>query len=186
MRLATVPFLLALLVSVATSQSQDGERGSTPVVVVNNRWTPRHFRPESPNFDDALNGRGGHREPSSIPDSIWAMQKRTENQPSPSSAVDGYLYNVTVKNVGTKAVTRIGWDYTIASPDGVNMTHHYFESRIKIGPGKQKTLSKFARTPPAATVDASNQSKRMVEQVIIHYVEYEDGSLWRKGSAPES
>lgn len=185
MRLITAAFLLAFIASVATTRAQSGDQESPQVVVIDHEWAPRHFRPEPPAFDDSLNRSGVDRQPSSIPDSIRAMQNRPKDDANSSGAVDGYVYKATVKNVGAKIVRRIGWEYTIADRGGENTAHHYFDSRTKIPPGKQKTLSKFARTPPASTVDAGESSKRMVGQVIIHYVEYEDGSVWRKGSAPD-
>lgn len=175
----TVVFLLAFLAEASTGQAQNAPEESPQVVVVKNKWTARHFRPDPAAFDDSLNRSRVHREPNSIPDSIRAMQDESKSETS-SAAVDGYVYSATVKNVGPKTVTRIGWDYMTADAEGGNTTHHYFDSRMKIPPGKQKTLSKFARVPPASTVDVTRGSTKMIEQVIIHYVEYEDGSFWRR------
>jgi hypothetical protein len=96
-------------------------------------------------------------------------------------ARDGYEYRVRVRNTGAGVVTLVGWDYVFLDADGAReIARHHFESRAKIKPGKEKSLTVFTASPPTHILDASAPSRRFVERIIITRVEYEGDRVWRR------
>lgn len=178
MRMVMVPLLIVFFADIATAQTQLAPPESPNIIVIKKSWTKRRFRPGWDRFDEQLNRTPSvdQREPGVFKGSGQGTQDISLRRRS-GPVIEGYVYKATVKNTGSRTVKRFGWDYTITDSGGENTTHHQFYTRVKIAPGKKKTVSRFVRTPPSRTVDAGN---KMAEDVIINYVEYEDGSVWRK------
>lgn len=135
---------------------------SSSIVVTKKSWSQTRFRPGWDNFEDII----------SSPDKKRPRRSRR--------VIEGYTYRAWIKNNGSKTVTVIGWDYTFKNTEQDEPTHHQFFSRVTIEPGKQKDVSRFVPVPPTRTVDARNAGKEMIEEVIINYIQYEDGTVWRK------
>jgi len=94
--------------------------------------------------------------------------------------VDGYYYSATIRNEGTKPITALLWDYTIANEgDPSSLTHHQFYNRVYIKPGKHTDIYKFAVTPPTRTVSAAKTEARLIEAVVVKAVQFKDGSIWK-------
>ena len=74
----------------------------------------------------------------------------------------------------------IGWDYVFTDPGDQQTTHHQFYDRAKISAGKSKLLSRFIPAPPTRTINADGANSKLVEEVVINYIEYQDGSKWRR------
>ena len=102
------------------------------------------------------------------------------------SSTGGYQYKLTVKNSGAKIITAIGWDYTfIDAVERKEIARHRFRSEKRIKPGKQRRLTEFTTAQPvgvidARTLDAKGKHRPFTERVTINYVEYADGSVWRR------
>jgi len=144
---------------------------SPRVAVTKKSWHKTRFRPGWDSFEDMAN-------------------RNTRPAPRrPARVIEGYTYTAKIRNNAEKTITVVGWDYTFRYAENEKPTHHRFYSRVKIEPGKQKAVSRFISTPPTRTVDARAAGQKMIEEVIVYFIEYEDGSIWKRPSpetSPES
>jgi len=95
-----------------------------------------------------------------------------------------FFYRASVKNVSTKAITEIDWDYVFFdSVTGDELDRHQFTSVHNIGPGKQKELVFQLPSPPTRRISVHALDKKersgMDERVVIVRVRYADGSEWQ-------
>ena len=164
--------LIALLTlsftSTANAQTHVSPGDAPNVIVLKKTWRKSRYTPGWDRIDfptgSASSGRGDPNSPPTVGRRRWAR------------ATDGYTYEAKVKNAGPKAIRVLGWDYVFIDPIDGRSTHHQFFDQTKIGPGKKKGLTKFIKAPPTRTVRAS---VKLLEEVVINYVEYQDGSKWR-------
>lgn len=97
----------------------------------------------------------------------------------------GFMYRVTLRNDGPRAVREVDWDYVFTdSGTRQELGRHQFGSGEKIDAGKKREFSFFIPTPPTRTVsaDALNRKERegLAEEVIVVRVLYEDGTVWKR------
>ena len=95
-----------------------------------------------------------------------------------------FFYRASVKNVSTKAIKEIDWDYIfIDSGTGTELDRRQFTSVQNIGPGKQKELIFQLTTPPTRRISVHSLDKKersgIDERVVIVRVRYADGSEWQ-------
>ena len=95
-----------------------------------------------------------------------------------------FFYRASVKNVSTKAITEIDWDYVFFdSMTGDELDRRQFTSVHNIGPGKQKELVFQLPTPPTRRISVHALEKKersgLDERVVIVRVKYADGSEWQ-------
>jgi hypothetical protein len=95
-----------------------------------------------------------------------------------------FFYRASVKNVSTRAITEIDWDYVFFdSGTGTELDRRQFTSVQNIGPGKQKELVFQLPTPPTRRVSVHSLDKKersgIDERVVIVRVKYADGSEWQ-------
>lgn len=150
------------------------DANSPGVVVTEQSWRKTRFRPGWDRFqmepiNPNSNTRGGANARRRMP-----------------RVIEGYTYRAKIKNKSQKTITMVGWDYTFRNSTDEKPTHHQFFSRIKIEPGKEKEVSRFVPAPPTRTVDAKSAGQKMIEEVIINFIEYEDGSKWKKEEATKA
>jgi hypothetical protein len=165
--------VLGLVPVVATGQAPGASSDSDPpdVIVLKKRWHKSRLRPGWDRFNDP---------------SIPGDPNRTPRRGPITAETPRYTYEATIKNVGTKTITVLGWDYVFTDPDDNEETHHQFYEQSRISPGKQRVLSKTVPTPETRTVDADKADKKLIEEVIINYIRYEDGSIWRRKKDDEA
>jgi hypothetical protein len=188
---------IIMLVGVAPAQTPAAAEGSSDLQVIGKRWkdgyTYRYYVGES----------GGER-------SGWDRTRRTAGRarigrrpdfldttrtgfpfPAPGfsdmSWVKGYFYEATIKNVGTKKIKAVRWEYVFADPhDQSVVTRHRFYTKSKISPGKEKKLVEFSKTPPTHIINAKavedNPEHPYTEQLLIQQIEYADGSIWERAA----
>lgn len=93
-----------------------------------------------------------------------------------------YTYSATLKNIGTKRISSITWDYLFIDPGtGEELGRHQFTHRIKIRPGKSAQVTGTSKSPPSRVVRATQTETGLVnleEKVILKRIEYDDGSVW--------
>lgn len=97
----------------------------------------------------------------------------------------GFMYKLTLRNNGARAVREVEWDYVFTdAATGQELGRHQFAGAEKIGPGKKREFSYFIPSPPTRTVsaDALNRKERegLAEQVVVVRVLYEDGTVWQR------
>lgn len=95
-----------------------------------------------------------------------------------------FFYRASVKNVSTRAITEIDWDYVfLDSATGDELGRRQFTSVQNIGPGKQKELVFQLDTPPTRRISIHSLDKKersgIDERIVIVRVKYADGSEWQ-------
>jgi uncharacterized protein affecting Mg2+/Co2+ transport len=134
-------------------------------------------------IDDAK--RGGSPEVDRIrreskADSAILEQRREKSPPR-----YGFMYKVTVKNTGAKAIKSLDWDHVFFDPQTKAETgRHQFTGDEKIAPGKQKEFTVFASLPPSRTISVYELNKRerdtVGEAIVIVRILYADGTIWQR------
>ena len=102
--------------------------------------------------------------------------------PSPT-----YLYEAKIMNTGTKTIRALIWEYVFFDPDTqLDVGRHQYRSEINLRPGKNKTLGGRSQSPQTSIIDVTKTDKKFQhqysERVVIHRIEYADGSFWQRGS----
>jgi len=105
----------------------------------------------------------------------------------PGRAWVEYLYEVKVSNTGTKPIRAVVWEYVVSDPETRReLGNHLFLSKVEIAPGKSKKLTGLTESHPAQIVEAAKGEKQpraqYAENVVIHRVEYADGTVWERAS----
>ena len=95
-----------------------------------------------------------------------------------------FFYRASVKNVSTKPITEIDWDYVfLDAATGDELDRRQFTSVQNIGPGKQKELVFQLQTPPTRRISVYALDKKersgLDERVVIVRIKYADGSEWQ-------
>lgn len=95
-----------------------------------------------------------------------------------------FFYKASVKNVSTKAITEIDWDYIFTdTATGTELDRRQFTSVQNIGPGKQKELVFQLPTPPTRRISVHSLDMKersgIDGRVVIVRVKYVDGSEWQ-------
>jgi hypothetical protein len=89
------------------------------------------------------------------------------NTPAPNAVV--FMASVLVKNIGTKPVTAVQWEYLLFEKDATEPIKRYkVQTKKLIGPGEQAQLTKEV-TP-----------KGQEQQARITRIEYADGTSWQQ------
>jgi hypothetical protein len=112
-----------------------------------------------------------------------AIREVEEMWPSTGPRVNGYLYQITVRNNGPKKIKAVNWQYVFTdSLDQSIVTRHKFRTRENIAPGKEAKLSRFSVIAPTQVINAkavqNNSKEAYLEQVLIMRIEYTDGTVW--------
>lgn len=111
-------------------------------------------------------------------------QTSAEEHLAPGRTVDKYTYEALIKNVGSKTIEAVDWEYLFLDPNlGGELARHRFQSFHRAQPGKSLTVTGTSYAPPTRVLSASgqdNKSKPLVESVVIRCVVYSDGTAgWR-------
>ncbi|HEY1403046.1 MAG TPA: hypothetical protein VGB05_02830, partial [Pyrinomonadaceae bacterium] len=84
----------------------------------------------------------------------------------PPPARYGFMYKVSIRNTGAKAIKSLDWDHVFFDADTkAEAGRHQFTSDEKISPGKQKEFTVFAASPPSRTISVHKLQKRERETV---------------------
>lgn len=134
-------------------------------------------------IDDAK--RGGSPEVDRIKRESKADAAILEQRRQKSPPRYGFLYKVTIKNAGTKAIKSLDWDHVFFDPQTkIETGRHQFTGDEKIAPGKQREFTVFASHPPAQTISVYelNRHERATvgEAIVIMRILYADGSVWQR------
>jgi len=92
-------------------------------------------------------------------------------------------FSVVIRNVGSKTIVGVRWAYFFYPKDLTReATAFAFNTKTKIAPGKEKTLSEqgFGITEPGHRIQVPTHKTRMLfnERVAIFHLDYADGSVW--------
>lgn len=194
--------LCAVLLGATVASAQTSSPVSAPadIVVLQKNWRPivRNASldedPFSPNteFNEALRAQRAN----DIQNAIRARgsesrqpppprNKKTPDKPLPLMAT--YLYQVKIRNTGTKTVRAVEWGYIFTDPKTQQeLGRHRYTNKVKIRPAQNNELVGRTSSPPTQIVNVQNTGKetdnKLSEQVVIYRVEYEDGTVWENPS----
>jgi len=107
--------------------------------------------------------------------------KSKDSSPTPATT---YLYQVKIRNTGTKTIRSVNWVYTFVDPETqTELGRHRYSNKIKIRPDQNNVLVGRTVSPPTYVVNVKNSGKdvgkQLSEQVVISRIEYEDGTVWQ-------
>ena len=99
--------------------------------------------------------------------------------------VAGFMYEVKFKNLDTKQVQMIFWEYQFKEPmSPENISRHRYVCGVKIKPDKDKLIQIFSTLGPGNVISVKNLKRgsdnQFDESVIIDRIEFEDGSSWQR------
>jgi len=160
---------------------------------------PRNFDPAviptGGTFNDPVTRTSSNTAASVGSDAIRSASARSAADSSsgtfpatPSRLPVFYVYSMSIKNVGPKAIEGIAWDYVFVDRNlNGEVSRHQFLSYAKIPPTKTVTLRADLRTPPISVIGAptsgSSQRSHYTENAVVQCVLYEDESVWKNPHA---
>ena len=105
--------------------------------------------------------------------------------PPPPSVITTYVYKMKVKNNGPKTIKSVDWEYQFLDPNSNEvMGYRRITSNTKLSPGKTKVLERRFTRQPTLLVNADRLDKKykdqFTERLIIHRIQYTDGSVWER------
>lgn len=108
-----------------------------------------------------------------------------ESRSRKAKPVDGFTYQVKVRNASTKVIEVMFWEYQFAeSANPANVAHRQFLCGVNIKPDKEKELLAFSLSGPSNVISVESLGKQpgnlFVEKVVINRVEYADGTIWQR------
>ena len=193
------PVLMVLLLAGAASAQTPSAATDPPnVTVLQKNWRSQVRNPVLdedpfiPNYEyrEAVRTQKENMRTTAI--TLKTMGVAVNNPPpkilrvdAPPGLIITYIYSVKLRNNDEKTIRSVVWEYIFFDPDTqIEMGHHQQTSKVKIHPGKSKDLSRSSTNPPAQVIDASKAAKdpaaRLSERVVIHRIEYTDGSVWQR------
>lgn len=101
----------------------------------------------------------------------------------PSGIAVTYLYEIKVKNTGREEIRSFTWEYVFYEPGTDDeLGRRQFESEVRIGAGKTRTVTVRSSSPPTSVVSADGSdlkpSDRYKEHVVIKSITFKDGLVW--------
>ena len=104
---------------------------------------------------------------------------------SEPTRVHGFTYEVKFKNLDTKQVQMIFWEYQFKeTTTPANISRHRYVCGVKIKPDKDKLIQIFSTLGPGNVINVKNLNRgsdnQFDESVIIDRIEFEDGSSWQR------
>jgi hypothetical protein len=99
-----------------------------------------------------------------------------------------YVYALKLKNIGSKTIEGIAWDYLFLDPtSNAELGNHQFLSYARIPTDKTAKLEAQLRSPPTRVVRSSNSTKgahpKLVERSVVQCVLYADNTVWKNPHA---
>jgi hypothetical protein len=194
---------------MSVPQTQNGlvtDEEAQAVVVVSSKWSKSRqtvalpetastapaqaMIPANKNFERnrRANGPAGVTDPNeeTLDGRRAAMEKIVQESRKPKSKpVDGFIYQVKMRNASAKAIEVLFWEYQfkeIANPS--NVVRRQFLCGANIKPDKEKELQAFSLSGPSDVISVGSLAKHtgnlFVEKVVINRVEYADGTIWQR------
>lgn len=101
------------------------------------------------------------------------------------SVITNYVYKIKVQNNGPKTIKSVDWEYQFLDPQTLEvMGFRRITSDKRISPGKTKVLERRFTRQPTILVRADSLDKnyrdQFTERLIIHRIQYTDGSVWQR------
>jgi len=151
----------------------------TPEMIPANKNYARNVRVNDPvgakdPNEDTIDGRSA------------ALERNVQAARAPDSKpVDGFAYFVRVKNLDTKAIEILFWEYQfVDSANPGTVTRRQFLCGVNIKPAKEKDVQAFSLSGPSDVINARSVANSPDDSIqgkaVINRVEYADGSIWQR------
>lgn len=190
--------LLVVILSVAVSKQSSPRYSDAPELTVTKKmWRKEIYHPALTSDPFRANDEQAElqraQKDNSTRNSVRVREGNTplpavqNSKPLPTEAEGPrtlFVYRATVKNLSTKTITSLDWDYLFFdSEKDEQVGQHSFRHRVKIRTGKSTELIGQSPKPPSPVIDATkanNRDAHLSEEVVIRRIEYEDGSFWQR------
>jgi hypothetical protein len=204
MRILNLMLTVFLLTGVASAQTPSSVPDAPGVTVISKKWR-KQLRPNALNDTQVSDHQKQLEYERDMKDTLYENTVRAKagerplrlpTPPGLSRSEPGakryrnpgqYVYEVKIRNTGTKKIRELTWEYVLFDPNtGREVGSHRFTNEESISPGKTKTMTGYSVTSPVSVVDVTKSGKEEVgqysERVVIHSIEYDDGSSWQRPS----
>lgn len=204
--MTTFLLLLILLAPLFPQQEPGISSDGTPLAVISFKWSRVRRTIENPEAEGMVPARAmiaanknfqrnvrandpaGVRDPNedTLDGRSAAMDKNVQESRSPRlRTVDGFLYRSKVRNVSSKTVNVLFWEYQITDPSDPNIVaRRQFLCGVEIKSNKEKELEGFSVSGPSDVISvetlARGSTNQFQEKVVINRIEYADGSIWQR------
>jgi hypothetical protein len=122
--------------------------------------------------------RGGQTTLPPLTQEVMSQKKDMPEGPSVN-----YIYQVKLKNTGTKEIRSTTWEYLVFDTEHqIEIGRHRFVDNTRIRPGKTATVVGYSTTPATTVIHATKSGKddQTSEHVLVSRIEYEDGTFWQR------
>lgn len=200
MKLISTLFLLLLL--ALSCFAQNAQSDGAGVTVVKKKWhrelrDPALDRSPDQDTDGRQMDSVRRREINEANDSLRTQGILSREMPEPQieegqnkpDRTSGYVYEVTVRNDGSREISSVTWEYVfLALNTDQEVGRRRFTSKVSIPPTKTRTLTVRSAIPPTGTIDAGKMNSKAPEQytekIVVVSVDYSDGFKWPAISRP--
>ena len=199
MRLLYATIVLLVFALCGSAQTVSNKSAEPEVTVIQQKWRMEVRNPaleKDPVLDMQERDRAEQRRRDTERTNEIIAER---GMPSPTSTVPGardtkqtgitvlYVYEVKLRNNGTKGIRKLMWDYVFFEPGTeTELGRRRFISKVNINSGATSNVVVRAAAAPTATVDARRAGKKPQDQysekIVLQRVEYDDGSVWRATS----
>ena len=199
MRYLLLTLLLVFTSSVAVAQTASVSNSSIEVVKYSWSkeridWENDPFRGPLENFDEMrarvrnerriADAKSGGAGADKIKREAGADAANVAIQHQSKSSRYVFRYKTTVRNLSTKQITSIDWDYIFFDKTtNEELGRQQFSNDEKINPGKSKDLLISITKPPTQTISVTSLNKgegdSLTGMVVVVRVTYSDGSTWQ-------
>ena len=192
----TISGLLVLLLGSLVSAQQNRGTEPTDLTILKKTWERSFVIPGRDNNilrpnEDLIQQTRAEKQVIESRDTALPNQPTEQGVPAPmphapaGRPVDIYIYKITVQNTGVKNVRTIDWEYQFLHPDTKEVLgSQRIVSKVRVSPGKTKTIKAQMLRSPARLVSADQLDKKYrnqyEERVIIHRIYYVDGPAWKR------
>jgi hypothetical protein len=202
----TLLFLPFLLIFASLGQNIVSSDEGSPVVVLGFKWSKSRRTVALPepvtaapaaamtrndtNYERnrRINEPAGATDPNAgtVDARSAALEKTVQESRSPKrKPVDGFAYEVKVRNMSAKDIEIVFWEYQFQeSSNTANLVRRQFLCGVHIKPNQGKELQAFSVLGPSVAISvdslANKSGKLFEEKAVINRVEYTDGSIWQR------
>ena len=197
---------LTLFSLLIPAQNQTSNTDTSPLTVVNSKWSRERRTVETPDTEGTVPARGmipqnknfarnarindpvGARDPNAdtVDGRSAALEKIVqESRTTKPKTTDGFVYKIKVQNEGKQVIEIVFWEYQFHDPaDPSLVARRQFLCGVNIGAEKSKELESFSLSGPSEVVNVETLANKTAhpfkERVLINRIEYADGSIWQR------
>ena len=195
----TLLSLLLLLPPLVTqTQAPPARPDGSPLDILDAEVTPYALRPSGTSLPapppgpvsvNDLPGRGNNArrdQRESIPGRATELHE-AESRAQRSASVNGsssgfrYEYRLKVRNVGSKKVTSLLWEFRVVDAPVADASRRLFLCSEELKPGESRRLRVWTPMAPVGVVSADGAGGPAPKaEAVINRVEYDDGSAWQR------